>query len=70
MATQPNQDSTPIWRKSSASGADGGCVEVAKSKLSVLVRDSRDRQGTVLKFDPAEWRGFVGRIKDRDAVTG
>lgn len=70
MATQPNRYSTLIWRKSSASGESGGCVEVANSQSSVLVRDSRDQRGAILKFDPGQWRGFVSRIKNGDAVSG
>jgi Domain of unknown function (DUF397) len=34
----------PRWRKASAS-ASGGCVEVAGSEASVLVRDSKDPAG-------------------------
>jgi Domain of unknown function (DUF397) len=67
MATQPNPDSTLIWRKSRLSGESGGCVEVAKSESSVLVRDSRDQRGAILKFDPGQWRGFVSRVKNGDA---
>ena len=43
------------WRKSSYSGNGGGnCVEVATGER-VLVRDSQDRAGTVLRFPPAAW---------------
>jgi hypothetical protein len=68
MTTQPNQESTFIWRKSGASGGSGGCVEVAKSASSVLVRDSRNRSGTVLKLSCAQWRSLVQRIRDGEAV--
>lgn len=70
MATQSNRDSTFIWRKSSASGASGGCVEVAQADSSVLVRDSRDRPTAILKFSPAEWRRFVSSIKEWDDNLG
>jgi hypothetical protein len=70
MATQRNPDSTPIWRKSSLSGADGGCVEVATSELSVLVRDSRDQTGAVLRFELAQWRGFVSQVRRGQADLG
>jgi hypothetical protein len=70
MATQPYRDSTLIWRKSKLSGESGQCVEVAEWESSVLVRDSRDQQGARLKFGPAQWRGFVSRIKNEDAVSG
>lgn len=64
MASEPNRHSTLLWRKSSASGADGGCLEVAATDASVLVRDSRDRLGARLAFDPARWRTFIRSIKD------
>lgn len=68
MAAQPNQDSTLIWRKSSASSGSGTCVEIAKSASSVLIRDSRNRSGTVLKLSCSQWRGLVQRIRDGEAV--
>jgi len=64
MATQPNRDSTFIWRKSSASGASGGCVEVAQADSSVLVRDSRNRSGAVLVFTCAQWHRLMRDIKN------
>ena len=70
MATQQNPDSTLIWRKSRLSGESGQCVEVAKSELSVLVRDSQNRSGAILQVSPAQWHGFVGRVKNGDAVSG
>jgi hypothetical protein len=66
MATQPNPDSTLIWRRSSSSGGNGACVEVAESDSSVMVRDSRDESGPFLKFAASEWLGFVRRIKGAD----
>ncbi|TCB99592.1 DUF397 domain-containing protein [Micromonospora zingiberis] len=50
-----------IWRKSSrSSGNQGNCVEVADNLARVVgVRDSKDRQGPVLTFDPETWRAFV-----------
>ena len=51
------------WRTSSYSGNGGGnCVEVA-SDGRVLVRDSQDRAGTVLRFPPTAWRRFADRVK-------
>lgn len=61
--TQPPIDlSHAEWRKSSLSNGDGGaCVEVATNLSDVVaVRDSKDRQGPVLIFTPAEWRAFIG----------
>lgn len=51
------------WRTSSYSGNGGGnCVEVAADGR-VLVRDSQDRAGTVLRFPPTAWRKFAGQVK-------
>jgi Domain of unknown function (DUF397) len=51
------------WRKSSYSGNGGGnCVEVAVGGR-VMVRDSQDRAGTVLRFPPAAWRKFADQVK-------
>jgi hypothetical protein len=70
MATQPNRDSTLIWRKSRLSGESGGCVEVARWESSVLVRDSRDQSGAVLAFSSAQWFGLLWRIKNGEAGLG
>ena len=56
------------WRKSSYSGNGGGnCVEVVAGRR-VLVRDSQDRAGTVVRFSPAAWRRFADRVKRSLAV--
>jgi len=71
MATRPpNWDSTVVWRKSSASGINGGCVEVATFESSVLVRDSRNQAEVILEFGQVQWRGFMGRIRNGDAISG
>ncbi|MEU1602644.1 DUF397 domain-containing protein [Micromonospora matsumotoense] len=53
------------WRKSTRSGNNGGnCVEVADNLPGVvLVRDTKDRDGGMLTFAPAAWRGFVDLAK-------
>jgi len=57
--------SRAAWRKSSPSG-NNGCVEVAFVEDQVAVRDSKDRQGPVLMFNPVEWRAFIGGVRDGD----
>lgn len=54
-----NQNKHPLgWRKSSASGT-GNCVEVAIAGESILVRDTKDRAGSVLTFTESEWTAFL-----------
>ena len=54
------------WRTSSYSGANGGqCVEVAGrlDAARVLVRDTSNRAGAILRFSPQAWRRFTGQVK-------
>lgn len=53
------------WRKATASGDVGQCVEVATNLPGVVaVRDSKNPHGPALVFTPGEWRAFVGGVKD------
>lgn len=52
------------WRKSSYTTSNGGnCVEVADQESRVLVRDTKDRTGPMLRFDPEAWHRFAERVK-------
>ena len=52
------------WRKSSYSGNGGAnCVEVGDDTRRVLVRDTQDRTGPVLRFTPGAWRRFAEAVK-------
>jgi hypothetical protein len=51
------------WRKSSFSQLSG-CVEVAYVDGRVALRDSKDRGGPVLMFDPDEWGAFLANVRD------
>lgn len=53
-----------LWRKITRS-ADGGdtCVEVAPMGRAIAVRDSKDPDGPRLRFSPAVWGTFTGRVK-------
>jgi Domain of unknown function (DUF397) len=57
--------SAPFWVKSSMSFANGNCVEVAGLPGGAIgVRNSRDPDGPVLRFTSAEWRAFLGGVRN------
>ena len=52
------------WRKSSYTGGQGNCVEVAVlPDGGRAVRDSKDPNGPVLRFTANEWTSFMDRIR-------
>lgn len=58
-------DSGSYWVKSSLSFANGNCVEVADLPDAVIgVRNSRDDEGPILRFTSAEWRAFLGGVRN------
>jgi Domain of unknown function (DUF397) len=58
------------WRKSSYSGGQGGnCVEVADRDSRVLVRDTTDRQGPILRFTADAWKAFAKQLKSLASGT-
>ena len=58
------EDTTDLkWRKSTYSSNGGGeCVEVGSADR-VLVRDTQDRSGPVLRFSLAAWRRFADQVR-------
>lgn len=61
MAIQPN--SAFSWTKSSYSGGNGACVEVAVPTVeAIAVRDSKDPDGPRLTFENAAWSTFVADV--------
>ncbi|MFD0366200.1 DUF397 domain-containing protein [Nocardia sp. GCM10030253] len=57
--------SSAPWFKSSHSGSQSDCVEVAWLEGSgVGVRDSKNPTGPALVFTPGEWDAFTAGITD------
>ncbi|MFD5748774.1 DUF397 domain-containing protein [Streptomyces sp. NPDC127033] len=53
------------WRKSSYSGHEGACIEIAdKVSNAVPVRDSKAPEGPVLTFPSAAWRIFILGVRN------
>jgi hypothetical protein len=53
------------WRKSSYSGSNGAeCVEVADDDGNrVLVRDTKNQAGAMLRLTPEVWQRFADQVK-------
>ncbi|MBL7498740.1 DUF397 domain-containing protein [Frankia sp. CNm7] len=64
MAQHPDL-TCATWRKSTYSGGNGACVEVAAlPDGGRAVRDSKDPDGPALRFTAAEWAAFLAGIRD------
>ncbi|WP_327677414.1 DUF397 domain-containing protein [Kitasatospora sp. NBC_00458] len=69
--TQTFDHSAARWRKSSFSGPDNECIEVADGFSGVLpVRDSKDPQGPALVFSAAAWAAFVAGVRAGEFGAG
>lgn len=62
MLPQPDL-SCATWHKSTCSGQNGNCVEVARglSRL-VAVRDSKHRDDPALLVSPDAWRALLASV--------
>ena len=62
----PDCDNSLMWRKSTFSGADS-CVEVAPlSGGGAAVRDTKDPDSPILRFDDHEWAAFVAGVRNAE----
>jgi hypothetical protein len=57
-------DNSARWRKSTYSGNNGGnCVEVGTATAWVVVRDTTDRAGAVLRVSAGAWRALLAEVR-------
>lgn len=56
-----------VWRKSTSSASNGGCVEVAWLDPSVAVRDSKNTNGPTLTFPRSHWHTLIRSVENRTA---
>jgi predicted secreted Zn-dependent protease len=50
------------WRKSGYCN-NSACVEIAYTKDYVLIRDSKDLSGPILRFNLREWNAFIAGVQ-------
>jgi hypothetical protein len=50
------------WRKSSYSNGSGDCVEIGRGD-GVRVRDTKDRDGVVLRVSAETWERFTATLR-------
>jgi hypothetical protein len=51
------------WRKSSFSGANSNCVEVAASSVAIGIRDSKSPTSGTLTIPRTTWAAFLATLR-------
>lgn len=59
------QAASPSWKRSRRCD-NSACVEVASERGEILVRDSKDPNGPVLRFSRQEWIAFADGLRAGD----
>jgi hypothetical protein len=63
MSVTDVERSSLAWFKATCSTHNGACVQVASLPDGVAVRDSKDPEGPILVYTPAEWLAFLDGAK-------
>ncbi len=61
-ARRPGDSPANAWRKSSYSSYTSECIEVGGGGR-IWVRDSKNPDGQMLSFAPAQWDAFLGGVR-------
>ncbi|MCE3029231.1 DUF397 domain-containing protein [Streptomyces sp. CMSTAAHL-2] len=62
--------SKAAWRKSSHSGGQSQCVEVADGFTGIVpVRDSKAPEGPCLVFEAVAWTSFMRTVKSTELAS-
>lgn len=71
MSSAEREPQVTSWRRAAFCGT-GECVEVAARDGLIMVRDSKDPDGAILRCSEQEWLAFVSGIKsgEFDDVAG
>lgn len=51
--------SSLTWLKAQSSSHNGACVEIASTAGKIALRDSKDPNGSILVYTPAEFKAFL-----------
>ncbi|RAY15195.1 DUF397 domain-containing protein [Actinomadura craniellae] len=61
--------SSAAWRKSSRSGGNGNCIEVANLTTAIAIRDSKDPGGPTLTLPASAFATLITRLKHGDPLA-
>ena len=70
MPARPDRYHASAWRKSRASADQGECVEITVQGSFVLVRDSQNKNGVMLRIAFGPWRELMQRIRKEEPADG
>ncbi len=52
------------WLKAQSSSHNGQCVEIAEAVGKIAIRDSKDPDGPILVYTPAEFEAFLNGARN------